>query len=155
MSLESDLMAEEVGHLDLTRYTSVSKDHRVADVLEQMRSEEQNCALVVEDERLAGIFTERDVLMKVVDHPETWDQPIGSVMTVTDATIQDDDQVSRAVDKMKAGHFRNLPALDAEGRVVGNLTQEAIIKFLSDHFPEEVYNLPPDPEKVAGKRAGA
>jgi len=155
MSLESDLMAEEVEHLDLSRFAAVSPGQSVSKVLEQMRSEKNNCALVVENERLAGIFTERDVLLKVVDNSDVWETPISEIMTVTDATISSTENVSRAVEKMKAGHFRNLPVLDEEGRVVGNLTQEAIIKFLAEHFPEAVYNLPPDPSKIAGNRAGA
>ena len=40
------------------------------------------------------------------------------------------------------------------GAVIGNLTHYAIIKYLSDHFPESIYNLPPDPEHVSKKRDG-
>jgi hypothetical protein len=45
--------------------------------------------------------------------------------------------------------------VDDAGAVVGNLTQYAIIKFLSDRFSKEIYNLPPEPELSARARDGA
>jgi CBS-domain-containing membrane protein len=56
---------------------------------------------------------------------------------------------------MNAGHYRNMPVVDDSGKVVGNLTQFAIIKFLSDRFSQAVYNLPPEPDLVAKARDGA
>ena len=41
------------------------------------------------------------------------------------------------------------------GALRGNLTHFAIIKFLSDRFPQEIYNLPPEPELAARARDGA
>ena len=155
MSLERDLMAEQVGHLDLTRYVAVNQSLTLREVLARMRDEKRNCALVIEAERLVGIFTERDALVRVVDNPETWDSPIMDVAHTPLATISPDKNVSQAVEQMNRGHFRNLPVIDSDKRVVGNLSQEALIQFLSQHFPEEVYNLPPDPSTIPDKRAGA
>jgi len=55
---------------------------------------------------------------------------------------------------MNEHRVRNLPVLDDTGKVIGNLTHYALIKFLADQFPESVYNLPPDPNRTAGHRVG-
>jgi hypothetical protein len=45
--------------------------------------------------------------------------------------------------------------LDNKGTVIGNLTHYAIVKYLADRFPESVYNLPPEPDRVTSNRDGA
>ena len=155
MSLEQDLRAAKVVYMDLTAYVTVESGARVSEVLSAMQGGQRNCALVTKGGRLIGIFTDRDVLRKVADAPETWGKPVDHLMTPSPQTVHPDDEVGRALDLMNAGHYRNMPVVDDAGRIVGNLTQFAIIKFLSDHFSQAVYNLPPDPDLTAKARDGA
>jgi len=155
MSLEQDLRVEKVAHMDLSAYTTVEAGARVSEVVRNMREQGRNCALITQGGRLVGIFTDRDVLRKVADAPETWEQPVSRLMTSGPQTVHPEDEVGRALDLMNAGHYRNMPVVDDQGRVVGNLTQFAIIKFLSDRFPQAIYNLPPAPELAAAARDGA
>jgi CBS domain-containing protein len=104
---------------------------------------------------LVGIFTDRDILRRVVDAAETWNHPIEEVMTPTPLTVNSTDSADTALNLMNERHFRNVPVLDETGAVIGNLTHYAIVKYLADHFPESVYNLPPDPDRVARNRDGA
>jgi CBS domain-containing protein len=110
---------------------------------------------VLKNGRLVGIFTDRDVLKKVVDAPLTWDQPIERLMTRDPETVRPEEGVGEALQPMIAGHYRNVPVVAADGTLCGNLTHHAIIKFLSDRFPQEIYNLPPEPELAAKARDGA
>src|SRR5689334_9851404 len=146
MGLEEDLRREPVSHLDLSAYIDVPRGTRVCDVLQQMRRARRTCVLVVESGRLVGIFTDRDVLQKVADAPATWDQAVDHFMTPDPQTVRPGDVVGDALRMMIAGHYRNVPVIAEDGTLCGNLTHFAIIKFLSDHFPEEIYNLPPEPE---------
>jgi CBS domain-containing protein len=155
MSLEQDLRGEQVGHLDLSTYIAVEPKTRVADVLNRMRVERRNCVLVLEAGRLAGIFTDRDVLKKLVDAPGAWAEPIERWMTRDPETVRPEEPVAVALKLMIAGHYRNVPVVAADGTLCGNLTHYAIIKFLSDRFPQEIYNLPPEPELAARARDGA
>jgi CBS domain-containing protein len=120
-----------------------------------MRNNAHNCAIVIADGSLVGIFTDRDILRKVVDVPEIWDQPIENVMTPNPITVNSNDAADAALELMDARHFRNVPVVNKKGVVVGALTHYAIIKYLADHFPESVYNLPPNPDQVTGQRDGA
>ena len=103
---------------------------------------------------LVGIFTERDVLLKVADSSKL-DTQIESLMTPDPQVLTVEDPVSKALSLMTEGHYRNVPVLGENGEIVGNLSQHAVIRFLTDHFPREIYNLPPDPELIPRTREGA
>ena len=93
--------------------------------------------------------------MKVVDRPETWDAPVDAVMTPGPDTVRPTDPVAAALQFMNRGHFRNVPVVDADGSLVGNLTHYSILRFFSDRFQQEIYNLPPDPDQVPRAPEGA
>ena len=138
------LKQEKVLHLDLQNFSIVESGTSVQDVVDQMRHERHNCALIHKKDKLIGIFTERDVLRKVVSDPGTWKKKIDDLMTPNPAVIAPDDSAASALVKMEEGHFRNVPVVDADGVVRGNVTHYAFIKFLAEHFPQEIYNQPPD-----------
>ena len=154
MSLESDLQKELVVHLDLKNFTQIESGLSVRESIATMRKEGNNCAIVMKGGKVIGIFTDRDLVRKVVDAPATWDKPIDEVMTPAPITVSSTAPADAALDLMDRKHFRNVPVLDHAGTVIGTLTHYAIIKYLSDHFPESIYNLPPDPEHVSKKRDG-
>ncbi|RMF77507.1 MAG: CBS domain-containing protein [Chloroflexi bacterium] len=154
-SLESQLLQESVKALDLHDYIIVSKDTSVRETIELMRSKKQNCAFVVgEHTRLIGIVTDRDVLRKVVTKPETWDKPVTDIMTANPDSITGDATAQDAMALMDEHHYRNVPVVLEDGRVLGNVTHFAILCYLTEHFAEDVFNLPPDPENYASQRVG-
>jgi CBS domain-containing protein len=154
MSLEYDLRQEQVIHLNLTEFTQVEIGTSIRATIEKMRQENHNCAFITDQGRLVGIFTDRDILRKVVAASESWDQPIETVMTTQPLTVNTSDPADTALNLMNEKHFRNVPVLDNKGSVVGNLTHYAIVKYLADRFPESVYNLPPEPDRVTRNRDG-
>ena len=119
-----------------------------------MREQDHNCAIITKGNDLVGIFTDRDLLRKVVDAPETWDPPIDNVI-IRRHFVAANRPAYEALDLMDKEHFRNVPVVASSGKVIGNLTHHAIIKYLAGRFPELVYNLPPQPNQVSGKRGGA
>lgn len=155
MSLEIDLQHEQVIHLDISNFIQVESGTSVKDTVEQMRKTDHNCAIITKDNVLTGIFTDRDLLRKVVDAPETWDTPIDNVMTASPITVAANRPAYEALDLMDEKNFRNVPVVASSGKVIGNLTHHAIIKYLAGRFPESVYNLPPKPNQVSEKRGGA
>ena len=144
MNAETSLKHEKIKHLDLREFSAVESGTRVRDVVEQLRHERRNCALIMKDGELVGIFTDRDVLRKIVTNPAAWEQPIDTFMTARPTTAKPDEAADEALNMMNTGHFRNVPVVDEAGQVLGNVTHYAFIKFLADHFPQEIYNLPPD-----------
>ena len=155
MSLEQDLQYEQVIHLDISNFTEIKSGTTVKNTVDKMRQNNHNCAIITSNGELAGIFTDRDLLNKVVDAPELWNRPIDNVMTHAPICVSTNDPAYEALELMDEKHFRNVPVIDKAGRVVGNLTHHAIIKYLADRFPQTVYNQPPDPNRVTQKRDGA
>jgi CBS domain-containing protein len=144
VGIEQALVQEQVLHLDLQNFTVVESGTTVQEVIDQMRHERHNCALVQKKGALIGIFTERDVLARVVTDPGTWKKKIDEMMTPRPSTIAPSDSAKSALKKMEEGHFRNVPVVDEDGKVHGNVTHYAFIKFLAEHFPQEIYNQSPD-----------
>ena len=126
------------------------------DAVREMREHRQGCVLVTREGKLSGIFTERDVLMKVVgtdiDLART---PIRPYMTRDPVRLPQDAIVAYALNKMCLEGFRHVPLTDAEGRPVGVVSMRDIIEYLSGFFPKDVLNLPPEPTNGFRNREGA
>lgn len=89
--------------------------------LAAQRMREQNVAsvLVMEGESLLGIFTERDLVQRVVAEGRNPDStPLGDVMTPNPDTISADDTAIEALRRMDNGGYRHLPVVK-DKQVVG------------------------------------
>ena len=67
------------------------------------------------DGTLAGIFTERDLMTRVVaQHRDPETTQVGDAMTADPVTISPDTTLEQALEVMVANHFRHLPIMDGE-----------------------------------------
>ena len=119
-----------------------------------MRGAGGRTALIVRDGELIGIFTERDVMRRVAGTPEMLDGPIDAVMTPRPITILPDTSAADALWLMDDHHFRNLPVIDRQGHILGDMTHAAIIQYLAARFPVEVLNRSPRPDQYPSKPEG-
>jgi CBS domain-containing protein len=116
------------------------------DAIAIMREHHIGCVLVVEAERLVGILTERDLLLK--DEATRLSSPVSSLMTPDPETLELDDPIVWALNRMSVGGYRHVPLIDREGRPVGILSVKDIVHYLVAMFPNEVLTLPPDPSRA-------
>ncbi len=120
---------------------TVSVKEAVASMMAMRRA----AVLVVDaDRRLVGIFTERDVLTRVVARglgPLV--TQVGQVMTPDPDALSVTDRVAYAVNRMSVAGYRTIPLVDADRRAVGVVTATHFIKWMADLFPEAVLNLGP------------
>jgi CBS domain-containing protein len=147
MSLECELQEAPLSRLDLTHFIAVQIGTSVKTTVEKMRAANRHCTLVMDKRKLVGIFTDRDILHKVVDNRDTWERPIDDVMTPAPLTATLNNRADMALALMNYRHFRNAPVLRDNGAPVGNLTHYAIIKFLAqclfpDEFPDTGVAVP-------------
>jgi predicted transcriptional regulator len=154
MNLKDVLETEQVQHLDLSRYCRIESGTSVRDALANMRAERTSAALITQDDKLIGIFTERDVLRRVAGVSESLDAPVDEVMTVKPITILPDTSAADALWLMNDHHFRNLPVVDRQEKIVGHMTHATIIGYLGRRYPVEVLNRPPRPERFPRKQEG-
>jgi CBS domain-containing protein len=117
----------------------------VHEAVQTMLARRQAGVLIIDaDGRLAGIFTERDVLTRLVGKDlEARRTPLSAVMTRNPDALSVRDRVAWAVHSMSVAGYRTVPLVDAERRPIGVVTVSDVIRWLADLFPEAVLNLPP------------
>jgi len=84
-----------------------------------------------------------------------FDLPLQQVMTPDPVVLHARDKVARAITMMAQGGYRRLPIVDDRGRPTGIVTVQGILRYLVEHFPAVVYNLPPEPHHSMNEREGA
>jgi CBS domain-containing protein len=103
----------------------------VFEAVQKMIEEKIGAVLVVDGEALAGIFSERDVLVRVVGlhrNPET--TPVAHVMTHDPVTIDVTTTVEEVLDLHSGKEFRHLPVMD-DGRLVGMLSVRDLLRWIA------------------------
>jgi CBS domain-containing protein len=120
----------------------------VADAVKSMNDHHTGCILVGRDSKLVGIFTERDVLTKDFFRADSHTVAVETVMTKKPETLEPDDSIAFALNKMSVGGYRHIPIVEPSGKPVGVLSVRDIVDFLVELFPENVLNLPPSPKNA-------
>ena len=142
-------MRRRAGHVAIPLGTTIGEAARV------MKEHRIGCVLVEDGGKLLGIFTERDILTKLVG---TGYDParvqVDGVMTRNPETLTPEDPIAYAMQLMSVGGFRHIPLVDADRRPVDILSVKDIVDYVVEHFPREVLNIPPEPGKHARIRAG-
>jgi CBS domain-containing protein len=110
--------------------------------------------LVVEDCRAVGIFTERDVLRRVVSEDLDQGRPVREIMTPSPETLGLDDGIAFALNRMIIGGFRHIPILDEQGAPRAVLSQREVVAFIVSLLPHRFLNLPPEPVHEARSADG-
>ncbi len=136
MDLLAGLKQESVVKMNLADYCTAEVDASVKEVLAAMNEQHCHNALILRGGKLAGIFTDRDVLMKIADNPETLEQPVGELMTTEVVTISKAATAADALALMSLKHIRNVPVVEDDGSVVGNFTHFSVLDFLAEKFPD-------------------
>src|SRR5690242_5653349 len=104
---------------------------RVARAFDLMSREAHDCVMIVEGEKLVGIFTSRDFLNRVAAlraDPNAIE--LGSVMTKDPRTLRPRDGIAFAINWMAIEGFRNVPIVDDDGSVLGVLTIWDVMRHL-------------------------
>ncbi len=154
MFLRQVLTKSRVGQLVPKEVPVLQTDDSVADAVSQMRAHSHGSTLVYKGTKLAGIFTERD-LLKLVAQAKSLEQPLSTVMTTAPQTVTPGDSLLSVIKLMDEGGYRRLPVVDASGSPIGIIDVKSVIHFLVEHFPAAVYNQAPRALLNAKSREGA
>ena len=154
MDFQLSLDSEGVGSAYPDQPLAATANDSVGDVLQLLRAQRTGAAVICEGDKLVGILTERDAL-KLMACGADFSQPVREVMSNEPKTIPSSATVAEAIRVMAQGGYRHLPILDDDGKPAGVVAVHGIVRYLVDHFPETVYNLPPDPKSAPREREGA
>jgi CBS domain-containing protein len=113
--LARSVMEDDLSHLE-RELLAVSPDSSVTEVINQMKQARLGCALVLEDGKVVGIFTERDLLNKLTGKtapPLTI--AVKDLMSPDPEVLRETDSVATALNKMSMGHYRHIPVQNSDG----------------------------------------
>jgi CBS domain-containing protein len=105
------LLGVHLDELGAPEALTVDGEADVAEVIRRMHRDGIDCLLVTEGGRLAGIFTDRDALLKLAGRgPEH--RPVRELMTPDPVVLRHDDTIAVAINKMAVGGFRHVPIVE-------------------------------------------
>jgi len=91
----------------------------IAEVARTMVQVESGVVPVVDDGRVVGLITDRDIVIRVVAEGLGMDTPVAKVMTEEVETCREDDNVADAAAKMGSKQIRRLAVLNDQGKLAG------------------------------------
>jgi CBS domain-containing protein len=107
-----------VGDIMSTGLFSIEPTTTVAEAATVMGERRIGSALVMEDDMLLGIFTERDIVRALGEHFDAAGHPVSEWMTPDPVTVEASTPVETALRMMLDRNFRHLPVAEG-GRVSG------------------------------------
>lgn len=99
--------------------TTARLDETIQDVARKMREIDAGAIPICEGERLHGIVTDRDIVLRVVTEARSFDTPASEVMSPDIEFCYETDDIAVAADKMAELQIRRLAVVDSHKRLVG------------------------------------
>ena len=143
MELARNLKVESVGQLPLSLPLGLGIHQTVDDAVQLMRQKRLGCVLLTDAGRLEGIFTEKDLLSRILVPRLGLDTPLKKVATCPPNFVRSGEPIGVAMAKMVDGHLRHLPVVDEGMRPIGLLTSRILLHFLAGHFLRTIHTLKP------------
>lgn len=133
-----------MGHIRLgtKRPLTVAPDAVVHMAARAMTDRKVGAAAVIDNDRLVGMITERDIVQKVVaEGRDPMSIRVDAVMSSQVISIGLQTLVAEAADIMRRHHIRHLPVLDAGGHVVGILALRYVLYDMLDDLERNAGDL--------------
>ncbi|MDT5060582.1 MAG: hypothetical protein QOH63_1041 [Acidobacteriota bacterium] len=128
------VMEDDLSHLAQMETITARPLESALEVARRMKEAQTGCVLVVDDEgKLTGIFTEHDVLCKLMSAAgDAQDVPVSELMSANPETLRETDSVAAALNKMAMGRYRHVPIARSDGSY-----SIASIKSVLDYIAQE------------------
>jgi CBS domain-containing protein len=144
---------DKVNLMETDDYVCLDPLDPLSKAVEVMKQDEGGCARVCDLGRVVGIFTERDVLVKIIGESVDMNEPVSRWMSPVVSTLSPDDTIGDAVAMMTDKGFRNIP-LVKDGQLAGSISVFDVISYLAESYPKETMNLPPNLDQVMDSTDG-
>jgi CBS domain-containing protein len=133
-TLERSVMVKPLRSLKMEPPPTVGLNTTIREVVLLLVEKGHGAALVVHENALLGIFSERDLLMKIGErYAELCDRPVREFMTPHPETLGPDDPIAFALNRMDVGHFRHIPIVE-NGEPKGLISVRNILRPLAERY---------------------
>jgi CBS domain-containing protein len=145
-----------LSQLDCGAALQVAPSVSLREVITLMNERPSAAVLIVHHERLVGVFTERDVLRSVARGRAALDETsVGALMAPCPDALPETTTLAQALRTLLRSRQSHLPVVDESGRPLSLISTHAIVEFVSDTFPKEILNAPPERQSCAPPLDGA
>ena len=129
--MDSTTLSSPLETLNPKKAISVDHDASLKSVIHKMKEHGIGCVCVVEKNWLVGIFTERDILKKVVCSDLNLEKTqVKEVMTANPEYLFMDDEIAFALNRMHVGGFRHIPLVNLQYEPQGVISVRDIAAHL-------------------------
>jgi len=144
--ISSEMFRQPVRRLFSKNALAVDVAQTVGEAVALMRETGFGAVAVTRDGKIAGILTERDMVVRVIGVVEDFEKtPVERVMTPDPVTLRSDDPIVYVMHNMQVGGYRHVPVVDDDHRPVSIVSIKDVVRFVLGYFPRDVYNLTPEP----------
>lgn len=120
---------------------ALKPDQTVIEALEMMAEKNIGAVMIMEQDQLVGIFSERDYARKgILKGRKAKSTPLTEVMTAGVITVSPDQTISDCMEIMSTRHFRHLPVME-NGRVIGLLSINDIVSEIIREQENRIQSL--------------
>ncbi|MCZ6680916.1 MAG: CBS domain-containing protein [Candidatus Poribacteria bacterium] len=130
--MDAQRLAAPITTLNPSRPYCVEVGTSVADAIDAMQEGRFGCMLVLDQQQLVGIITERDLSAHIMGlRLNPADVSVDDIMTASPESLSPGDPIAFALNLMHLGRYRHIPLLDAEnGHPVGIVSSKDIFNHL-------------------------
>lgn len=132
---EKGVFMQPVMQVANSKVVQVEATTTIQEAAQAMQVQRRSSALIMENNKVVGIVTDRDMTKRVVAAGLSFNQPVSLIMSSSPYTVSADDLVLKAVSLMMQHNVRSLPVI-AESKVVGILTATDLVQR---HSMQAVY----------------
>lgn len=137
MAIVNQVLKAKVG----TGVSSVTPETMVIDALRLMAEKNIGAVMVVENDKLVGIFTERDYARKVVLKDKASDSTaIREIMTGNVYSVTPTQTIDDCMQLMTDKNFRHLPVMD-NGKLLGVISLGDLVRYVIEEQKHTIKNL--------------
>jgi CBS domain-containing protein len=129
--LEQALVEQQIGSIRHEPFTVISPQAPIHEAVEKLAGLHIACLLVAENDKLVGVFSDRDVLRSVAfEYEQVKDRPVSEVMTRDPIYVYESDSAASALTVMALCGYRHVPVLDLNEKLIGIISPQRITDFL-------------------------
>src|SRR3989338_5514551 len=148
-TIEEILKETKIFQILRPKLVTSSPDISLKEALDLMHREKAGYIVIADRHiKVVGMFTEREVLMKVLKPNVSLSEPVSKYMRTDVHTLTKGDTVGDALKFMYEFSIRHVPLVDEYGQMNGVLSIRTIVNFLAELLPTEVSNLPPRADQI-------
>ena len=146
---------DPIKDLQLAELISINEDSSIQEVIDLLNSKSMGCMVATDSSgRTSGIFTERDVLRKIIGKDiDLKTAKLKDYMTPNPETLTIDDPIAFALNRMSDGSFRHIP-IEENGSVKYMLSIKDVVDHIAFIYRQSVLNLPPNLKQTPTQYGG-